>query len=184
MLVLVVSSFAEDKLGKHSYRFFLRALKRLISRGGDAFDDCHYRERRLDELADLVVNWEFDRLDKKAQENSAAFDKIDVIVVCGDLSCLPWEPRAAQVVSLVHMAKTTNKPFLGVGFGALVAVYSLATKGVPFHVLNAPTGQSLEELPAFDTFSLGTGGYPSGWLHKETGDIYTYHPRTREWKPT
>lgn len=185
MLILVVNSVTEDAKGEAIYRIFLKLLKKLFASSAGSFqDDYHYMERRCNELGDIVVDWEYDHLDKKAQENSIRFDRVDVVVVYGDLSTLPWEPSASQVVTLIHMAKYMNKPYLGIGFGALTAIYTFATKGARFNVLNGPYGQSIEDLPSFPHYSISTGAVPSGWLDRETGDIYTYDRTAKEWRPT
>jgi hypothetical protein len=41
-----------------------------------------------------------------------------------------------QAVTLLHMAITAKKPVLAVGFGAFLYIYSLATQGCKYHMLN------------------------------------------------
>ena len=41
-----------------------------------------------------------------------------------------------QLVTLLHMAITAKKPVLAVGFGAFIYIYSLATQGGKYHMLN------------------------------------------------
>jgi hypothetical protein len=183
MLVLVVDCFSEDHRGRSVYSNFLHALRKITKSSQNAVDIDYFMERRFNELVDIVVDWEHDHLDKKAEERAKKFDKIDLIVVCGDLSVLPWEPAAGQVVTLIHMAKHMNKPFIGIGFGAFASIYSFSTKGTKFNILNGPLGDSIEQLASFSRYSISTGVQPSGWLDRETGDIYTYNPQSKEWVP-
>eukprot|EP01031_Cornospumella_fuschlensis_P034579 gene34579-41873_t len=81
------------------------------------------------------------------------------------------------------MAKFMRKPVIALGFGAFSAIYTFATKGVRFNVLNGPSGQPITELSTFPRYSVGTGAHPSGWLDRETGDIYVYEAKTTSWQP-
>lgn len=145
--------------------------------------DVKFMERKFDQLGDLVVDWEHEQLHHTAEDHCLKFDHIDMIIITGDLQVLPWEPQAMQLVSLIHMAKFTNKPLLGIGFGGFAAVYSLATKGARFNILNGPEGNLIDQLATFQHYSIGTGAFPSGWLDKETGDVYTYKKADMCWQP-
>eukprot|EP00602_Paraphysomonas_sp_CaronLab_P004901 CAMPEP_0185026638 /NCGR_PEP_ID=MMETSP1103-20130426/10977_1 /TAXON_ID=36769 /ORGANISM="Paraphysomonas bandaiensis, Strain Caron Lab Isolate" /LENGTH=696 /DNA_ID=CAMNT_0027560287 /DNA_START=242 /DNA_END=2332 /DNA_ORIENTATION=- len=138
--------------------------------------------RRLDNLGDIVLDWEHSVLSPDAQAISIAYDKIDVICVCGDMKILPWDPQCFQLITLIHMSHLLGTPVLTCGSGAYAAVYTVATQGARFQVLNHPTGDSLENLKKFPRYFKGTSAYPCGWLDNETGDMYSYDPSSRHWK--
>ncbi|RYH29848.1 hypothetical protein EON65_07145 [archaeon] len=183
MLILLVNGYSDDVKSQAAYQYTFTFLRNIFKKAGNQLHDHYFMERSYTELGDLVIDWEHAHLDKKAQENSVKFDKIDMIIVCGDMHVLPWETFASQVVSLLHMAKFMSKPVMALGFGAFSAIYTFATKGVRFNVLNGPTGQPISELSSFPRYSVGTGAHPSGWLDRETGDMYVYEAKNISWQP-
>ncbi len=181
MKILIVNAYEEENRGIESYGIY-REL--IIS----VFTKCRivgieYVERRLDNLSEFILDWEHDNLDDSSQIYAKNFDKFDFVFIGGDMKICPWEPIATQVVTLIHMCKRSKKPLFANGFGAFSVVYSLATKGARFHILNGPEGETIERLPTFPRYSIGNGAYPSGWLDNETGDIYTFNSGSRSWQP-
>jgi len=182
MKILIVNGYQLDsKLSQKNYQYFLKTIKEAFE--GNEVIDNFYIEREINELSDFVVDWEHEQLNYQAEMNCERFDEIDFIFIGGDMSILPWEPKSTQVVSLIHMAKYARKPLIGIGFGAFAVVYTLATKGARYHILNGPIGGTIESLPDFPHYSVGTGAFPSGWLDHETGDIYSYDRTMRGWMP-
>ena len=181
MYVLIVDGFENSAKGVAEYNIF-KDLVHVIFKELKV-DDCLFIERKLNRLGDIVVDWEHDNLNDASRTNCRQFDKIDFIFIAGDMKICPWEPVASQVVTLIHMCKFMKKPLFCSGFGAFRAIYSLATKGARFHVLNGPVGEELEKLPGFPRFSIGTGAFPSGWFDNETGDLYTYQANKNVWMP-
>jgi hypothetical protein len=182
MLILLIQAFDTDKKGGLRAKTNMKNLfESIFHKHGEL--DVRFMERSYDQLGDLVVDWEHDQLHHTAEDHCLKFDHLDMIIIDGDLQVLPWEPQAMQLVSLVHMAKFTNKPVLGIGFGAFATVYSLATKGARFNILNGPGGEIIDKLSRFQRYSVGTGAFPSGWLDKETGDVYTFHKKDMAWHP-
>lgn len=181
MYILIVNGFEDSTKGTHDYCMF-RDLVVGTLREAQVLD-CFYLERRLNRLGDLVVDWEFDSLNDVSRENCKHFDKIDFVFISGDMKICPWEPLATQVVTLIHMCKFMDKPLFCSGFGAFSAIYTLATKGARFHLLNGPDGEEIEHLAAFPRYSIGSGAFPSGWFDNETGDLYTYNRKSNMWDP-
>ena len=183
MKILIVNAF-DDEIPKSvgHYRIFKELIEDALKKSRNV--KCQFVERRLNHLGDCVVDWEFDSLHDFSRANSMEFDLYDIIFIGGDMRICPWDPIASQVVTLIQMCKFTKKPLFCCGFGAFSAVYTLATKGARFHILNGPNGSEIEKLPSFERYSNGSGAYPSGWLDNETGDIYTYQPKLGVWQPT
>ena len=183
MLVLIVNAYDMDSgRGRHLYEYLLETVKSMILHE-TAFADTLFLERSFNEIGDLIVDWEHDHLHHETEEHCLKFDKVDLVVVGGDLSVLPWEPQASQVVSLIHMCKFTKKPLLAVGFGAYSAVYTMATRGTRFLMMNGPRGDSIEDISKFPRYSTPSGTFPSAWLDNETGDMYIYRKQTKTWNP-
>lgn len=182
MKILVINAYESDNPnGEKGYKYFLSIIKSIFNSSLES--ENFFIERKYDELSDIIVDWEHEPLRNDAEGNCKRFDRIDFVVIGGDMHLRPWEPQASQVVSLVHMTKYTKKPFLGAGFGAFAGMYSVATKGARFNILNGPNGSSIEELSTFPHYSVSSGAFPSGWLDNETGDIYCYEPSENIWKP-
>jgi hypothetical protein len=182
MRVLVVNGYnPESKGSSRNYKYFLQTIKELFE--ANEMSDNYYIEREINELSDYVVDWEHEQLQFTAQLNCEKFDELDFIFIGGDLSILPWEPKSTQVVTLIHMAKYTRKPLIATGYGAFSVIYTLATKGVRYNILNGPMGGTIDSLPDFPYYGVGAGAFPSGWLDHETGDIYTYDMKRKGWLP-
>lgn len=182
MKILVVNGYNVDsKQGKKNYHYFIQTIKELFQL--NEITGSYYIEREVNELSDYVVDWEHEQLHYQAELNCERFDELDFIFIGGDMTIVPWEPKATQVVSLVHMARYARKPLLGIGFGAFAVVYTLATMGARYHILNGPNGGRIEQLPDFPYYSVGSGAFPSGWLDQETGDIYAYDRTMKGWLP-
>ena len=181
MHILVVDGFDDSSKGRSEFKIF----KDLISTSFKAVEvpDCNFFDRKINRIGDLVVDWEHDHLNDASRNNCKNFDKFDFIFIGGDMHICPWEPVATQVVTLIHMCKFMKKPLFCSGFGAFSAIYTMATKGARFHILNGPIGEEIEHLPAFPRYSIGTGAYPSGWMDNETGDLYTYNRHNCCWEP-
>ena len=181
MYILIIDGFEESPKGCHGFKTFKELVINTFTQC--KVPDCSFLERRLNRLGDLVVDWEHDSLNDVSRENCKHFDKIDFVFIGGDMKICPWEPVATQVVTLIHMCKFMKKPMFCSGFGAFSAIYTLATKGARFHILNGPDGEEIEHLSSFPRFSIGTGAFPSGWYDNETGDLYTYNRKTKHWDP-
>jgi hypothetical protein len=139
--------------------------------------------RKMNDLSDFVCDWEYDILNESSKAIFRSFDKLDLICISGDMKACPWDPVYSQVITLQHMANFCNKPVLSCGSGAYSSIYTAATQGRKFHILNGPDGDSIEKLPTFPRYSKGIGAYPSGWLDNTTGDLYSYDYHANVWRP-
>ena len=184
MKILLVNAFSDSKSGKSEFRDFFRVFNDIIQETKDAIDggSRDIDVRRLDNLGDIVLDWEHSVLSRDAAQLARNFDKIDVICVCGNMTILPWNPACFDLIVLIHMAHLLNKPMLTCGSGAYAAVYTCATQGARFNILNQPHGDSLEHIKKFPFFYKGTKANPCGWLDNETGDIYAYISQPHVWK--
>ena len=81
------------------------------------------------------------------------------------------------------MCNYVEKPVLAVGSGALHSMYSLCTQGARYDFINGLRGDRLNRLAAFSKYSIGTPAYPCGWLESESGDVYSYDPKHKAWRP-
>jgi hypothetical protein len=187
MEVLLVHCFDESsRRGQNNRDVFLRTVQSQIEQciRGKVYGQINYTIRAMDELHELVCDWENDILNEDAKYITALFDKIDIIFIGGDTSNYPWSPKATQLVTLVHMANHTKKPLFGCGFGAFVSLYASSTQGTKFYILNGEDGDSISKLGTFDKYtSAKKCKYPGGYLDNETGDIYTYNPDSKIWIP-
>ena len=52
---------------------------------GDIENDNNFIERRMDEINDLVLDWEFDIINNESKKFIKDFDKIDFIFIGGDM---------------------------------------------------------------------------------------------------
>jgi hypothetical protein len=182
MLILIVFSYDPDKSSTINARNEVQKIFQTLYEEAGESNVC-FSIRDFDQLGDLVVDWEHEPLHHTAEAHCEKFDQIDMIIIVGDLSVLPWDPRATQLVSLVNMAKFSGKPLIGLGFGAFMSIYSIATKGNRFFILNGPTGETVDQLPHFPRYSIGKGAFPGAWLDRETGDLYIYQANLGAWQP-
>ncbi len=187
MEVLLVHCFDESsRRGQNNRDLFLRTVQGQIEQSirGKVYGQVNYTIRAMDELHELVCDWENDILNEDAKYITTLFDKIDIIFVGGDTSNYPWSPKATQLVTLIHMANHTKKPLFGCGFGAFVSLYASSTQGTKFYILNGDDGDSIRKINEFDKYtSAKKCKYPGGYLDNETGDIYTYNPDSKMWLP-
>ncbi len=163
MLILIVHSFdLEKKLCLAEYTGFLALLRNQFADSGES--DVQFTERAFDQLSDIVVDWEHETLHYESEMRALAFDRFDMVYLLGEAEVLPWDPRATQVVSLVHMARFVGKPIVGVGFGATAGVYSSCSKGARYWVLNGPEGglAPQQQLATYPRYSPATGAFPGG----------------------
>ena len=184
MKILLVDAFSDSKLGRSEFHEFFGAFNNIIQETKDAIDGGtrDIDVRRLDNLSDIVLDWEHSVLSHNAAQIARNFDKIDLICVCGNMAFLPWSPLCFDLIILIHMAHLLKKPMMTCGSGAYAAVYACATQGARFNILNQPIGDSIEHIKKFPFYYKGTSANPCGWLDNETGDIYSYIAQSRSWK--
>ncbi len=182
MQILLIDGYDQNsKKGRELFNSFHRTLISSLIDTGKGENELIIR--KIDELSDYVCDWEHDLLNEKSKEICQKIDKLDIICIGGDMRISPWEPHFTKVITIIHTANFCNKPILAVGSGSFACIYASATKGTRFHILNGPNGESLDKLPYFPRYSVGSGVYPSAWLDSETGDLYSYEAYSRVWKP-
>jgi hypothetical protein len=182
MKVLIINSYSEGKLGENGFKIFDQAVRNAIVKY--TIDEIpEIIVRKLDELGEFLVDWEYQSLEPNARDNAKKFDKLDMICISGDVKISPWEAKCYDAILLLHMFHLMNRPILSCGGASFSAIYATATQGVRFHIMNTPIGDSLEKLSEYPTYFKGTASHPCGWLDNETGDIYSYSHLTKSWIP-
>lgn len=184
MKILLINCFAESKSGNGGYKILYDLLLNALHKCKDIIGpgSTDIVSKRLNELDDFLVDWEYDVLGPNSCHNAKRFDKVDIICVGGDMKILPWESSCQQLILLLHMAEVMRKPVFCCGSGAFAAVYSAATQGVRFNIINDRLGDPIEKLAAFPKFAKGTRANPCGWFDNETGDIYSFNKFTQNWQ--
>lgn len=184
MKFLLIDIFAETKLGREQFHEFYGIMDSIITNENNI--DCGQYEiitRRYDNLNDYIIDWEYTSLLSNSKSCAKAFDLIDMICIGGDLKILPWDSKCYQLITFIHMCNLMSKPLLTIGSGAHFAIYTCATQGQRFQLLNPPFGDSIENIKTQETYFKGPKGYPCGWLDNETGDIFSYDSSTHRWVP-
>ena len=174
--VLVVNAMASPK-SLTAYSVFMNMVRKTLKRDADIV------ERAVTDIADFVIDWEYETLEEHSKSIMKHFDKLELVFVIGDRDLVPWDPKCHLLVILLHMCNYVEKPVLSVGSGALHSMYSLCTQGARFDFINGPRGEKLNRLPTYSSYSIGTPPYPCGWLENETGDVYSYDPDHKAWRP-
>ena len=110
-------------------------------------------------------------------------DKLDVIVLDGDSSTLPWSPILDPLATLLRMCVTARKCILAAGRTANMLAFVLAhgPRGKPFTVVNGDgLGTPLNALDSFDAAEFPASS-PENFvfLDSDTGDLY--FPRGDRW---
>lgn len=178
MQVLVVNGYGSHK---SLFQFSFNLIKECFYNAD--IPDNNYIVRDPSQLHDVIVDWEYDQLDGKYEEMCLIFDKIDLIIILGEMEVLPWDLNSNQLIVLIKMAKQTKKPLIGLGFGAFSIIYSLSTKGRRLNFLNGPFGDNISKLSKFPSYGPNSGVLISVWYDQDTGDVYTYDPLNSHWKP-
>jgi hypothetical protein len=183
MLVLLVDCYGDPK--SKDLKSFARLLRGWFADAAmrNAVGHLDIVTRRLNNLYDYAIDWEYDQLDENGRNICRRFDCLSLIVVVGDMKIAPWHMSSSQLVTLLWMAETSKKPTLCCGAGAFFAVYSAAGQGTKFNILNQPNGESLERLPHYPRYSRPMGQFPGAWMDNETGDVYTYNTYSKQWGP-
>jgi len=132
--------------------------------------------------AQLLVDWEHDALSEEARARARRFDMLDYIFIGGDATTAPFDGRLTQLVTLLHMCNQVKKPVFVSGNSAVLGVYVMACRGKKFNILNGSNGV-LADLPTFSRYAVATGASPSAFLDSETGDVYIYAEKSKEWQP-
>ena len=140
-------------------------------------------EKFAEDLSEYVFDWEYDVLNEQSKTIAKRFDKVDIVFLIGDCKTLPWDTKVNDLTLFLHMCYFVKKPVVALGSGAFHCLYTLCTKGARFNILNGPYGNTLDRLPAYISYSIGSENHPSGWLDNETGDIYCYDIRRQSWAP-
>ena len=173
--ILIVNAYGPGKKGA-SYQLAVRSLSKLVK-------GSHFIERDTDDLVDFILDWEHEVLDENSKSIVKHFDKLEMVVIVGDSSLLPWDPKCHQLVTLIHMCHYVERPILALGSGPFHCMYTLCTKGARYDFINGPLGDRITRLPLCNRYAVGSETHPSGWLDSETGDVYSYDPSRKSWKP-
>lgn len=183
MRVLLIDCFEDPK--SKEFKCFSRLLRGWFadSTMRDAVGHIDVVSRRLNNLYDYAIDWEYDMLDENGKKICKRFDCLSLIIVSGDMKITPWHMGSSQLTTVLWMAEMSKKPTLCCGAGAFAAVYSAAGQGTKFNVLNQPNGESLEKLAHFPRYSRAVGQFPGVWFDNETGDIYKYNTQYKTWTP-
>ena len=181
--MLVVDAFEDSRSGEVNRKAFRQCVLDCISRCGLA--DPLLIQRRMNKLDDYCIDWEHDLMDAVTKRRAKTFDKLDMVIVGGDIGVMSWNPLCMQLVTLCNMANKVNKPIMCLGAAAFTYIYALSTCGLRFNVLNQPLGGLIRDLPRFDHYTVAgeNTAYPGGYLGNEIGDLYTYDPDRRAWMP-
>lgn len=188
MQVLIINCFSDSPRGVIAFNNFQRLIERATASTFSKYGVSGvptFTIKRLNELGEYAFDWQHDALDESRKQQARMFDKLELIFVGGDMSILPWDPIATQLVTLLNMTNIVKKPVFLLGLGAYVNIYATATQGTRFNVLNGPHGSGIDELAMFGQYGPSSikESYPSGFLDSDTGDMYTYNPQTGSWNP-
>lgn len=183
MRVLLIDCYEDTK--SKEFKAFARLLKGWFQDAAmrAAVGHVDIIPRRLNNLHDYAIDWEFDMLDQNGKNICKRFDCVSLIVVAGDMKITPWHMGSSQLITLLWMAELCKKPTLCCGSGAFAAVYSAAGQGTKFNILNQPHGESVEKLTHFPRYSRAVGQFPGMWMDNETGDLYKFNTQFQTWIP-
>lgn len=203
MRVLIINGFESSKKGAEHFNDFNRTIQSCLREsnhskhrhrgvgtdkgklkdhdGSSVVFDFVYK--KYNELSEYLVDFGHEMLDDACEKRAIHFDNIDLIILSGDMHCLPWESKYVQVVTLIKMANKAEKPMLCCGGAGFTTVYATCTAGTKYHVLNGPGGDTIDRLASFSRYGSDTGEYPSAFLDNSTGDMYTYDTYRKRWKP-
>jgi hypothetical protein len=184
MRVLLIDCYEDHK--SKDFKCFSRLLRGWLADATmcDALGHVDVVTRRLNNLYDYAIDWEYDMLDDNGKNICRRFDCLSLIVVVGDMKIAPWHMSSSQLVTLLWMAEMSKKPTLCCGSGAFSAIYTASGQGTKFNILNQPNGESLEKLSHYPRYSRPVGQFPGVWMDNETGDVYKYNTQYRTWVPT
>jgi hypothetical protein len=102
-------------------------------------------------------------------------DKLDVIVLDGDSSTLPWSPILDPLATLVRMCVSARKCIFAAGRTANILAFVLAngTRGKPFTVVNGDgMGTPITMLDDFDAEAYQSSSAENfAFLDSDTGDL-------------
>ena len=190
MKVLLVDAFGPNKEGRSRFNALKRSLGFVIEKETPT---ASIITRKCTEIGNYVYDWEKESIISVAGKlNCLRFDELNLICIGGDMvEICPWDPLFQDTIVLLHMALMVDKPVLGIGIGAFAAVYSRAARGVRFSIVNGPLGDPVEKLESYPRYyqyqcsgqQLPSSPSSSGFLANDTGDIYEYLPKTKQWRP-
>ena len=104
-------------------------------------------------------------------------DKVDVVILDGDLRALPWSPILDPLTTFLRVCVLARKCIFAAGRMANVLSFVLATgaRPKPFVVINGDgLGTPLDELQSFEPqeYAAAVGGQALAFLDSDTGDLY------------
>ena len=175
--VLIINSYDDTSSSSKSNKVFSEMVASLVGQ------NARIVRRKLDDLADYCVSFEYDILTEASKAVTRRFDKLDLVFLGGDMKEMPWSPRATQLVTFLRMCHVCRKAVFSCGGGAFHSMFNLATQGRRYSLLNAPNGDVLSRLASFARYAQGTAKHGCGWLDNETGDVYEYDPHVNSWRP-
>lgn len=111
--------------------------------------------RTLNQLEDVVLTKQ--RSYQSDRERLERFSLIDIVLIAGSSCLLPWMPRAASVLGLVHQCLLSQKPLFGDIIATQLIWYLVATHGQRLELvpLKRRPGQSVRQaLAAIDLYSV------------------------------
>ena len=112
------------------------------------------------------------------------FDQIDAVCLVGpeDSTHLdPWDPAFHPLHSFIKMCAKTEMPLIASSFAAVVYAYTIIAHSCYSHVLNSKHEDgSLRRLQHLTEYSEG---HRAAWVHRESGDVFTYEPSSMSWSP-
>lgn len=101
----------------------------------------HLREYSVDTNLEVVVTGLYGVKDYVSTEERSdpavtRFDAVDIIIIDGDPSLLPWQPQAKLVWQFLVQCYTTGKSIFAGTFGAQALAHIITLGGQPVSVFN------------------------------------------------
>eukprot|EP00297_Palpitomonas_bilix_P013453 CAMPEP_0113896132 /NCGR_PEP_ID=MMETSP0780_2-20120614/17810_1 /TAXON_ID=652834 /ORGANISM="Palpitomonas bilix" /LENGTH=356 /DNA_ID=CAMNT_0000887163 /DNA_START=144 /DNA_END=1210 /DNA_ORIENTATION=+ /assembly_acc=CAM_ASM_000599 len=121
--------------------------------------------------------------DDRTQDAVKMFDSVDVVVIDGDPSLLPWHPLSRYVRLFLLQCYTMGKCVFGGAFAAQLMAHIITLGGEEVKIFNAGgEGSSLDKLKVMDSSSAMTSAeLKEYFLDDSTGDLYLYDPQSSLW---
>jgi len=183
MRILVVNAHGSSPDSKKSFENFLECVKEVLQSCVDTLaieDGCIIRTK--DDIDDYLFG------DKSSFYSSASakrFDALDIVLISGDSTLLPWSSSAYKITALMRMCLRVKKFMLVTGSAMEALVYIAASNlENAIKVINGKgRGSKIGDIGKMNIpiESIRTG--LDCFLDAVTGDLYTVRHESVEWVP-
>eukprot|EP00282_Hemiselmis_andersenii_P008139 CAMPEP_0114128234 /NCGR_PEP_ID=MMETSP0043_2-20121206/10820_1 /TAXON_ID=464988 /ORGANISM="Hemiselmis andersenii, Strain CCMP644" /LENGTH=411 /DNA_ID=CAMNT_0001221403 /DNA_START=206 /DNA_END=1441 /DNA_ORIENTATION=- len=177
MQILVVDCFGKGRDSRDRFDIFLSGIQSAFTELWPF--DKHVVVRKYDDLGEYLFQNESGLV---RVEPLQRFDKLDFLMIDGDLPLRPWSHQSAQLYKLLVMCIQTGKSVFACSSAAALSLCAINNRGqredIPPLIHLFPEGGTVQDIRRLPV------DLDSMFLDRDSGDCYEYDVFKRKWRLT